>query len=110
MLIFVVVEVPRVSATGKARAFASRINDATRDARELCVVDPGYQPALFYVRPKCVYFHSPSDLPREGGTVLLRADEQRKLTKLGRVAHVLAEFKDPGGKDFLVVDLAAAGR
>ena len=109
VLLFVVVKVPRVIAAEKARPMANRINAALPDARELYVVDPGYQPALFYIRPRCIYFKSPADLPPQGGAVLVRAEAQKKLARLGRATRVLAQFKDSGGSYFLLLEVAAAG-
>ena len=109
VLIFVAGKVPRIIAAEKNRPMAQGINAALPGARELYVVDPGYQPALFYIRPRCIYFKSPADLPPQGGAVLVRAEAQKKLARLGRATRVLAQFKDSGGSYFLLLEVAAAG-
>jgi 4-amino-4-deoxy-L-arabinose transferase-like glycosyltransferase len=102
---FVVFKVPRVIAAETARPLGRRINAALPDVRELYVIDPGYQPALFYVAMPCRYVSSPQQLPTDATAVFLRSDAAQKLAKLGRTSRVLERIPERGGKDLLLLAL-----
>jgi 4-amino-4-deoxy-L-arabinose transferase-like glycosyltransferase len=108
-LIFVVVRVPRIIATEKARPLAQQINSAVPADHELYVIDPGFQPALFYVQAHCTYLDSARKLPPESVSVLIHSDKKKQLEKLGRATRELTQFHDRVGKDLVLLEVAPTG-
>ncbi len=110
VLVFAVARVPRITASESSRPLARDINAALPDVAELHIIDPGYRPAFFYVRPRCIYHHALRELPPGRCHALLRASSANRLPSLGRTSQLLARFSERGEKELLLVELGEQGK
>jgi hypothetical protein len=61
------------------RPLAADINAAVPQGAELTVYDPGYQPALFYVRTPFRYAPFLEDIPEGAAYILAEAKDRKKF-------------------------------
>lgn len=101
---YTLVAVPRMRAAENIRPWAERINATVPAGAPLHVVDPGFQPGLFYVRPRIVYAQRMDRIPPKAEAVLIREKSLGKFRR-ERGAQVLARFPDKAEKVWCVVRL-----
>lgn len=87
---------PKVDPVKALRVAGAQIDQAQPQARPLTVVDPGYQPILFYVTRPCVFVHSALELPPGTEYVLMDKGNRKKAQKMLGGGTELATF---GPKD-----------
>jgi 4-amino-4-deoxy-L-arabinose transferase-like glycosyltransferase len=75
------------------RPMASAINAVLPPGAELTVYDPGYQPALFYIRAPYRYAPYLEDIPEGARYILARAKDRKKLAEKRPDLKVSGEFR-----------------
>lgn len=87
---------PKFATSNGFRLAGAQIDAAAPQAATLHVVDPGYQPILFYVKRRCSFVPSARELPPGAEYVLMdKADRKKAKKQLGGGTEI-AQF---GPKD-----------
>ena len=71
---------------------------------ELTVYDPGYQPALFYVRTPFRYAPFLEDIPEAAAYILVRAKDRKKFADKRPDLAVSHEFTRKGELELLLLE------
>lgn len=72
---------PKQGISNGLRQAGARIDAAAPGAAPLCVVNPGYQPILFYVTRPCAFVPSAREIPPGTGYVLMDKSDRKKAKK-----------------------------
>ena len=94
---------PKIYAVMTVRMAGAQIDAAIPPTSRLHVVDPGYQPILFYVTRPCVFVPSASKLPVETEYVLLSKKDWESARKRLGGGRALARFGPDGKKQILLI-------
>lgn len=106
MIVFALFVVPRVNRADDIRPLGRAISEAVPPGEPLYVFDPGYQPALFYIRAPLVYENGVDRLPDTVPWLLCRSKAVEKFRKHWKRVEVRREFEDKQGKGLRLVSLA----
>ncbi len=106
MLVYAVAVIPRMASHEDLRPFGEAVNATVPQSVPLYVVDPGYEPSLFYVRRACHFVDTPGRLPLEARYVLVRRNDLRRVKSRFPRALDAAHLTTKGKKDFLLLKLA----
>jgi 4-amino-4-deoxy-L-arabinose transferase-like glycosyltransferase len=69
------------SRSDDLRPLAAQIDKAIPSTAELTIYDPGYQPALFYLRSRHRYAPFLEDIPSDAVYILIKAKDERKFAE-----------------------------
>jgi 4-amino-4-deoxy-L-arabinose transferase-like glycosyltransferase len=97
MLLYAIFVVPRMNARDDLRPIAAQIDAAIPAGRTLVIHDPGYLPAIFYLRTPYRYAPRTEDIPADAEWVLARGSERAKLARK-RPELQLVRTLGPAGK------------
>lgn len=84
------------------RPAAAAIDAAVPDGAELIVHDPGYFPAIFYLRTPYRYAPRTEDIPADAGWVLARIGERKKLAAQRPDLQVVTSITGKGRNEMLL--------
>ncbi len=108
MLIYTLALIPFLQRRAKIRPLAAQLDRAILPNETLYVVDPDYQPYLFYVRHPIIYLDHYFELPTFARFVLLRPHEEEMMTGAqtwkGRT-HSLLPIKDYRGQRMILLEV-----
>lgn len=103
MLVYGLAIVPLLKHREKVRNVAAQINAAVPAGEPLYVVDPDYQPFLFYVHGPLRYLSSVPELPGNARYVLVQPENRSAMNSsdkwLPRHAGLILAIKDYRGKE-----------
>jgi 4-amino-4-deoxy-L-arabinose transferase-like glycosyltransferase len=89
---------------------AATVNGIVPASERLYVVNPHYQPVLFYVKAPLEYVHSITDLPAETHYFLVRAEKGREAATTEkwspRRAHELARVRDYSKREMILFEVS----
>ena len=88
--------VPFIKHADNIRPLAAAIDAAMPPGARLCIFDPEYQPAIFYLRTPYFYANAMNELPRDAEYVLVRGGNRRKIESERPEFQMLQDF---GGFD-----------
>jgi 4-amino-4-deoxy-L-arabinose transferase-like glycosyltransferase len=90
---------------------AATVNGIVPASERLYVVNPHYQPVLFYVKAPLEYVHSITDLPAETHYFLVRAEKGREAATTEkwspRRAHELARVRDYSKREMILFEVSS---
>ncbi len=108
MLIYTLALIPFLQRRAKIRPLAAQLDRAILPNETLYVVDPDYQPYLFYVRHPIIYLDHYYELPTFARFVLLRPRSEASMTGAqtwkGRT-HSLLRIKDYRGQRMILLEV-----
>ena len=88
--------VPFINRADNIRPLAAAIDAALPPGARLCIFDPEYQPAIFYLHTPYFYANAINELPRDAEYVLVRGGNRRKIESERPEFQMLQDF---GGRD-----------
>ena len=88
--------VPFINRSANIRPLAAAIDTAIPPGARLCIFDPEYQPAIFYLRTPYFYANAIGELPSDAEYILVRAGNRRKVESERPEYELLQDF---GGRD-----------
>ncbi|MEO5721922.1 MAG: glycosyltransferase family 39 protein [Chthoniobacterales bacterium] len=110
MLIYGLALTPRLAKREKVRNIAAQLNAALPPNEPLYVVDPDYQPALFYVREPILYVDRVDQVPRDAHYFLLQPDRAGSAEASERWsprrARSVLRLKDYRKKEVILFEIA----
>jgi 4-amino-4-deoxy-L-arabinose transferase-like glycosyltransferase len=90
---------------------AATVNGIVPASEKLYVVNPHYQPALFYVKAPLEYVHRITDLPAETHYFLVRAEKGREAATTEkwnpRRTHELARVRDYSKREMILFEVSS---
>jgi hypothetical protein len=102
--------VPWINRSGEVRALAAAIDAAVPRGATLVLFDPGYQPAIFYLRSPYTYALEFDEIPRDAQVVLARGVQRRKFAQKRADLTVMQTFPTRDGRELLLLQPHAARR
>ena len=88
--------VPFINRADNIRLLAAAIDAAVPLGARLCLYDPEYQPAIFYLRTPYFYANAMKEVPADAEYILVRAGNRKKLESERPEYELLQDF---GGHD-----------
>lgn len=107
MIAFTLLIVPKMNAADDVRPFGRAVNAALPVGEPLYVVDPGFQPALFYLRDEPRSVSSLKAVPAAGGWLLVRKNLLGECRRRWPAVHKAATVADKNGHCFFLLHVAA---
>ncbi len=96
---------PRISLEDHLRPVGTVVAQEVPAGEELFIIDPGYEPALFYVRPPFTFVSSPRNLPSHARFVLCREGDMERLRKRRKERFESVALHKEGKKPFFLLKL-----
>ncbi len=106
MALFALFVVPRMRAAENVRPLGEAFDAAVPPGAPLWAVNPGFQPAFFYVRRPVSYAAKFAEVPAGAAHVLVRGKSLGKAHEYWPSAHKLGEFEDKDGRQFFLLNTA----
>lgn len=103
MILYAWLVVPRLRAHENIRPTATAIDSALPAGATLTVYDPGYLPALFYLRTQHRYAPHTEDIPPDAEWVLARATAAEKLATKRPDLHLAQTLPGKGDRHLLLL-------
>jgi hypothetical protein len=103
MVLYAIVVVPRLIARDDLRPTARAIDAAIPTGAELILHDPGYLPAIFYLRTPYRYAPRTEDIPPDARWVLAREGERKMLAEKRPDLRVVGSFTGKGKRELLLL-------
>lgn len=103
MILYALLVVPRLRARDDVRPVAAQIDAAIPPGEELIVHDPGYLPAIFYLRTPYRYAPRTEDIPEDARWVLARGGEREKLVEKRPDLRVVRAIAGKGRSEILLL-------
>jgi 4-amino-4-deoxy-L-arabinose transferase-like glycosyltransferase len=106
MFVYAFIGLPIVSRNDEVKPVGLAVNQAVPVGALLYVLDPGYQPALFYVQRKCFFVDSPHQFPETPSYVLIKSGKLEEIRSLHPSAQEVARLGTNRRKQLLVLKVA----
>ena len=101
--------VPRINAHDDIRPVAASIDSAIPPGGQLTIYDPGYLPAIFYLRTKYRYAPVLEAIPADAEWVLARGAARRKFAGKRPDLRVVKTIEGKDGAELLLLQPASSG-
>jgi len=107
-LIYATAAVPWISRSERVRELAAAIDAAAPRPAPLVLFDPGFEPAIFYLRSDYTYALEVDEIPSDAQAVLARGSQRKKLAEKRPELIVARTFRTRSDRELLLLQRRAA--